>query len=220
MAAPEPCIPSFFELAKVRSLLHFAKFVLGVDAAASQVTEKELELLLRYSHDAAVICELGCYEAHTSVALALNTTGRVYSVDPFFPGRLGICYTELVARMRRRRTGAKNLVFLRGLSVEIAPKFDLPIDFLFVDADHSYEAAKADWNHWYPKLKQNGYIALHDSKLAVNSPQALGSMRFYSEDVVRMDHIVHCESVDSLVILQKRAADQAGSRISRCTGVA
>jgi len=157
---------------------------------------------MHYSRGAAVICELGCYEARSSVAFALNTTGTVYAVDPFFGGRLGICYTEWVARIHRRRQKAKNLIFLRGLSSDIVKEFDSPIDFLFIDADHSYEAAKADWEHWFPKVKKKGYVALHDSKLAPNSSQLLGSMWFYSEDLARMPGIVERDSVDSLVIVQ------------------
>jgi hypothetical protein len=186
----------------MQSLLHCVRFILGLDSAASQVTDRELEMLLRYSRDARIICEIGCYEAKTSVAFARNITGAVYSVDPFYKGRLGICYSEYVARLHRWRAGARNLSFLKGLSLEIGLTFVLPIDFLFIDADHSYEAVKADWNEWFPKVREKGYIALHDSKLAKNSPQMLGSMRFYAEDLAHMESVVECDSVDSLVIMQ------------------
>jgi hypothetical protein len=161
-------------------------------------------MLLRYSHDARTICEIGCYEASTSVALALNTTGNVYSIDPFYRGRLGICYSECVARVHRHRSRVQNLFFLKGLSHEIGGTFNLPIDFLFIDADHSYEAVRVDWNQWFPKVKRNGYIALHDAKAAPNSPQMLGSMRFYLEDVPKVGEVAECDSVDSLVILRSR----------------
>lgn len=188
----------------MKSLLHLVRFILGLDAAASQVTDRELQMLLQYSRDGHTICEIGCYEASTSVALALNTTGTVYTVDPFYRGRIGVCYSEYVARVHRRRKGVQNLVFLKGLSLEISQSFDLPIDFLFIDADHSYEAVKADWNEWFPKVKKGGYIGLHDSKPAANSPQGLGSMRFYLEDLRDIDGVVECDSVDSLVIVQSR----------------
>jgi hypothetical protein len=74
----------------MRSLIHLLKFAIGLDAADSQVTERELEMLLRYSSDARTICEIGCFEGRTSVALAGSTSGKVYSIDPFFHGRLGI----------------------------------------------------------------------------------------------------------------------------------
>ena len=188
----------------MKSLLHLVRFVLGLDCAASQVTDRELQMLLRYSRDARTVCEIGCYEASTSVALAHNTTGTVYSVDPFYGGRLGISYTEYVARVHRWRNRVQNLVFLKGLSHEVSCNFLLSIDFLFIDADHSYEAVKADWNGWFPKVRRGGYIALHDSKPASNSPQMLGSMRFYLEDVLQIDRVVECDSVDSLVIVQSR----------------
>jgi hypothetical protein len=53
-------------------------------------------------------------------------------------------------------------------------------------------------------VKKGGYIGLHDSKPAANSPQRLGSMRFYLEDLPHIDGVVECDSVDSLVIVQSR----------------
>lgn len=190
-----------------------------MERAASQVTHQELELLMRYSRDARVVCEIGCYEGRTSVAFALNTTGAVYSVDPFYQGRLGVCYTECIARIHRWREGVQNLVFLTGMSLDVAPTFELPIDFLFIDADHSYEAAKADWNAWAPKVRKKGYIALHDARLAVNSPQFLGSMRFYSEDLALMDSVIECDAVDSLVIVQTKSAHDSETDDSACANL-
>lgn len=192
----------------MQSLIHMLKFACGVEGAYSQVTDRELEMLLRYSRDAQTICEIGAYEGRTSVALAAGTNGNVYSIDPFFRGRLGICYTEWVAKLNRRRNGTQNLIYIKGLSHQIGREFLLPIDFLFIDADHSYEAVKMDWERWFPKVKQGGYIALHDCKPALNSPNRLGSMRFYSEDIPKIADIWECDSVDSLVILQSTPSGQ------------
>ena len=66
-----------------------------------------------------------------------------------------------------------NLARFPSLRVNLAPGDsalaasmfdDASVDFLFIDADHSYEAVKADWSQWFPKVKRNGYIALHDAK--------------------------------------------------------
>ena len=35
-------------------------------------------------------------------------------------------------------------------------------DFVFIDADHSYEAVRADIRAWTPKVKPGGYLAGHD----------------------------------------------------------
>ena len=36
------------------------------------------------------------------------------------------------------------------------------IDFLFIDADHSYESVKKDISAWYPKVKSGGIVSGHD----------------------------------------------------------
>jgi predicted O-methyltransferase YrrM len=49
-------------------------------------------------------------------------------------------------------------------SSELASKQfeDESLDFIFIDAGHTYEDVKNDLKNWYPKLKQNGIIAGHD----------------------------------------------------------
>ena len=39
---------------------------------------------------------------------------------------------------------------------------DESIDFVFIDADHSYESVKKDIEAWLPKIRKNGIISGHD----------------------------------------------------------
>jgi len=39
---------------------------------------------------------------------------------------------------------------------------DKEIDFLFIDADHTYDGVKKDFEVWSPLVRDNGIIALHD----------------------------------------------------------
>jgi len=52
-------------------------------------------------------------------------------------------------------------------SVEAARRYeDESLDFVYIDADHSYNAIKADIAAWLPKVKQGGILGGHDySKL-------------------------------------------------------
>jgi hypothetical protein len=93
--------------------------------------------------------------------------------------------------------------------VNVAPEFRCAIDFLFIDANHSYDAIKADWDSWMPKVVDGGIIALHDSRIATNSPVAVGSMKFYSEDIPRFAGVIELDFVDSLSILRVE-------RVARC----
>lgn len=51
----------------------------------------------------------------------------------------------------------------RPIKQEVARYLDNRIDFLFIDADHSYEGVRADWyNYWPLVANARGVIALHD----------------------------------------------------------
>jgi hypothetical protein len=57
----------------------------------------------------------------------------------------------------------KNVIIIKGDSVEIAKTFKSnSLDFVYIDANHQYEYVKKDIEAWYPKIKDNGYIAGHD----------------------------------------------------------
>jgi hypothetical protein len=48
-------------------------------------------------------------------------------------------------------------------SVDAAKEIeDHSLDFVFIDANHTYEACKADVEAWLPKVKHTGFIAGHD----------------------------------------------------------
>lgn len=52
---------------------------------------------------------------------------------------------------------------VRASSVEAAAQYpDESLDFVFLDADHSYEAVKADIAAWWPKVKKGGIMGGHD----------------------------------------------------------
>lgn len=54
-------------------------------------------------------------------------------------------------------------IVLRGLSVEMSKQVeDKSLDFVFIDADHSYEGCKGDLDAWLPKVKPGGLISGHD----------------------------------------------------------
>jgi predicted O-methyltransferase YrrM len=51
----------------------------------------------------------------------------------------------------------------RGTSSEVAATWDRPIDFLFIDGDHTYEGCSADIKAWLGFVRRGGWIAFHDS---------------------------------------------------------
>lgn len=57
----------------------------------------------------------------------------------------------------------KDVNFIKANSSEY-DNSDLLVDFLFIDGDHSYEQAKADWEHWKERVVLGGSVVFHDAK--------------------------------------------------------
>lgn len=50
----------------------------------------------------------------------------------------------------------------RGRSVEVAAEWTEPVDWVYIDGIHTYEAVKADLAAWWPHVKPGGHICGHD----------------------------------------------------------
>jgi predicted O-methyltransferase YrrM len=65
-------------------------------------------------------------------------------------------------RQEALRYGERAIV-IHASTVKAAEQIqDESLDFIFVDAEHSYEAAKADILAWAPKVKPSGWLLGHD----------------------------------------------------------
>ena len=52
---------------------------------------------------------------------------------------------------------------IRNTSVDAAKLYENnSLDFVFIDADHSYESVREDIDAWLPKIKKGGIISGHD----------------------------------------------------------
>jgi hypothetical protein len=52
--------------------------------------------------------------------------------------------------------------FLQGDSKLISQGWNIPIDVLFIDGDHSYLGCKIDIESWFPHVKEGGVMLFHD----------------------------------------------------------
>lgn len=68
--------------------------------------------------------------------------------------------------MSRKDFFAKYLpdwTFIHAPSAEAAKAWKLPIDMMFIDADHSYEGVKLDIESWKGFVKPGSYMYFHDA---------------------------------------------------------
>lgn len=54
------------------------------------------------------------------------------------------------------------LVKHKGLTTEVAKTWTRKVELVYIDADHSYEAVRADLAAWVTFVRQGGWIAGHD----------------------------------------------------------
>ena len=80
-----------------------------------------------------------------------------------------------------------------------------PVDFLFIDGDHSWDAIARDWTDWSGHVAKDGVVALHDSRRIAGKSE-LDSVRFTTEVVLNDPRFEVVDEVDSLTVLRRRSA--------------
>lgn len=69
-------------------------------------------------------------------------------------------YLKVVHRMKK--FGNRATVLRGDCNAMVEHFMDNVFDFVYLDADHSYEFVKKNLNDWYPKVKVGGIFAGHD----------------------------------------------------------
>ena len=146
-------------------MIEFAKLITG------WMAENELHWLAEHAKRADKILEFGCYQGRSTRALADNTNGVVFAVDPW-----GLPYfnddgsqakwidTEnsfesFAANLKDHiETGRVVPIHDYSWAFTSSKKFDL----IFIDGDHRYEQVKDDINLALRYISPNGVIAGHD----------------------------------------------------------
>ena len=129
--------------------------------------------------DGAHIVEVGCYFGRSTCYMAelIKASGKKIKFDviDIFTGSKsergmlkvvakfgGSIYNAFIQNMKE--AGVLDYVNpIIGDSAKTAKRYaDGSLDFVFIDADHTYESVKKDIEAWLPKIKSSGVLAGHD----------------------------------------------------------
>lgn len=191
-----------------KSALHYARVVAGLDEPQTQTTEPERDLLATFLPGAKRIVEIGVFEGRTTRMLAerADADAVIYGIDPFFSGRLGISWGERIARSYNGRLlKSGKLRLLAKFSTDVDGDVPTPVDFVFIDGDHSLDGITKDWAYWSERLKAGGIMALHDTLLTPARPPGytLGSIEYFRDHIRHDARFELLRQQDSMSVLRK-----------------
>lgn len=137
----------------------------------------EKEGLAKYSKGKEIVVEIGVFEGASACIFKknMNPFGHLYLIDPFISDSMNenLKARKWVAHLNVFCTWtyqSPKIVWLETKSTQIPKPIFLffkkidPIDFLFIDGDHSEKGTFEDWEFYSPLVKTGGLIALHDSR--------------------------------------------------------
>ena len=168
-----------------------------------------------------LIVEIGSWKGRSTAWLAAGArlaAARVYAVDPHTGSREDPEATTLAAfRANLADAGLADVVEpLVMTSVEAARLLDGPLELLFIDGDHSYEAVRLDAELWLPKLVEGGIVMFHD----VGTTGYSGPRRVFRQSICWSAEFEGIRRIGSMVVARRtRRRDVRSAAWGRGAGV-
>jgi predicted O-methyltransferase YrrM len=114
----------------------------------------------------SVVAEVGSYLGASACFLASGGIGRIsklYCVDTWENDAMSEGKKSTFDTFTYNTSEFKDVIVpLKGRAHDMVTFLNEPIDLLFIDADHSYDAVTSDLKTYLPKVKAGGTILLHD----------------------------------------------------------
>jgi predicted O-methyltransferase YrrM len=194
----------------MRVMVHFVRWRVGIDRPSSQTNERERAHLVRHATGRRKLVEIGVWEGLTTTYLrrAMPPDAELLCVDPYPIGRLGFSTQQIIARNEVGRIPNGRVRWIRSTGEQAGRDYSLaaegPVDFVFIDGDHTYAGLRADWTVWSPLVAPGGVVALHDSRSSQerNIDEA-GSVHFTRDVILKDARFRELEPVDTLTVVQR-----------------
>ena len=151
----------------VRGLLRHPVFAwLGFRPVEGQHTPEEHVALKKWAAGKASLVEIGVAEGASAVALreVMAPGGCLSLIDPFHLSRMrGVNATKRAAHRAVARCPNGRVAWIEQLSTAAVKDWSRPIDFLFIDGDHSEAGVEQDWQQWHRFVVPGGIVVFHDA---------------------------------------------------------
>jgi predicted O-methyltransferase YrrM len=139
---------------------------LGIRPVLGQHTVGEHEALRKWAAGRSSLVEIGVAEGASAVALreAMSPRGTLWLIDPFHLSRMR-CINAMKRTAHRAVEGCRNgqVNWIEEFSSKVAKDWKDPLDFLFIDGDHSEMGVQQDWQMWHRFVVPGGVVVFHDA---------------------------------------------------------
>ena len=189
-------------------LKHYLAWTLGLAEAETQTTQAERDCLARHANGRRRLVEIGVWHGVTTRRLrtAMDPDGTLFAVDPFPAGRLGFSLQQRIAHHEVAGIENGRVTWVRATGADAA-RDHTPVDFVFIDGDHSEQGLLADWNAWSPLVASGGIVALHDSRSSNDRLiDDAGSVKVTNEVILPDRRFELIDAVDTLTVLRREPA--------------
>jgi len=189
----------------VRVLTHYIAWTCGLADAETQTTQAERDCLVRHARGRRRLVEIGVWHGVTTrrLRIAMDPEGTLMAVDPFPAGRLGFSLQRRIAHHEVGQIENGRVSWVRATGAEAA-RGHSPVDFVFIDGDHSEQGLLADWNAWSPLIEEGGVVALHDSRSSNDRLiDDAGSVKVTNEVILPDRRFELIDAVDTLTVLKR-----------------
>lgn len=108
--------------------------------------------------------EIGCMDGFSTAVILEASNLHLTSIDPIVPDSMDPALigheSHIVANVAPWN---EKFRFIKDFSHNVSAIWATPIDFLFIDGDHHYDAVMRDFDQWTVFLRKGGTLAMHDS---------------------------------------------------------
>ena len=123
--------------------------------------------LARHVSPGAAVAEIGRFKGGSTLLLAsaLPEGAELWSYDLHVALRADLSGPDLDRDLTEalERFGLSNRVHLLVADSRVADPPPRPCELVFVDGDHSYEGARADYLRWREQVAPGGHLLFHDA---------------------------------------------------------
>ena len=110
--------------------------------------------------------EIGCMDGYSTAHILDYSDLTLTSIDPFIPDSME---SSLIGTFEKWTANvapwSERAKIRRDYSWNVAKTWSQPLDFIFIDGDHTYDAVKLDYYNWTPFLVKGGLLAVHDARM-------------------------------------------------------